>query len=189
MKINHIVAAAVIAVGAAGFSASASASEVHIAGSIFWEDGTPTTVFSAADEISNFSFDTNSVLPHTTPGAFETVTNFQYSLNNVAVAVPVNGVTFYDVGSKGLFDINFSAGGNVSLYGANIGNIDSTWVITNPGFYNASAAYNDGAATSIGGVVLTVSAVPLPAALPLFGAALLGLGGLGMRKKSSSKVA
>lgn len=36
---------------------------------------------------------------------------------------------------------------------------------------------------------VSVSAVPLPAALPLFGAALMGLGGLGIRRKKAGKVA
>jgi hypothetical protein len=183
MKIHPIIAAAVIAVGAAGFSVSASASPVELAGSIAWGSGAAVTPFSAPLEISNFTFDTDSVLPNTSPSAFTTVTDFQYSLNNVAVAIPVTGVTFWNLGSQGLFDIDFSDGYRVSLYGANVGNIDSTWVISNPGFYGATAAINGGAATGAGGVVLTVSAVPLPAALPLFGAALLGLGGLGMRRK------
>jgi hypothetical protein len=35
----------------------------------------------------------------------------------------------------------------------------------------------------------TVSAVPLPAALPMFGAALMGLGGLGLKKKRAKTIA
>ncbi|HXP97471.1 MAG TPA: LPXTG cell wall anchor domain-containing protein [Telmatospirillum sp.] len=37
------------------------------------------------------------------------------------------------------------------------------------------------------GFIATVSPVPLPAALPLFGVALMGLGGLGLRKRKAAQ--
>ncbi|HXP97666.1 MAG TPA: VPLPA-CTERM sorting domain-containing protein [Telmatospirillum sp.] len=177
---------AAVGVCALGFAEEAAAAEAYVAGSIFWGASAATTAFSQANEISNFSFDVNQGLPNTTPSATALgVTNFQYSLNNVSVGVPLQDITFWNTSHAGMFNLDF-LGTTVSIYGANLGNIDTTWQIGPAGFYEVTAAINDGIATATGGSVVSISAVPLPAALPMFGAALIGLGGLARRRKAAA---
>jgi hypothetical protein len=180
---TKLAAAAVIACGAVAFASGASAAEVYIAGSIYWDPvgsptPAPTTLYSAPNEIANFSFDVNQALPNTSPSATGVdVINFQYSLNNVAVVTPLSAIVFWNPANNGMFDIDFNDGQRVSIYGANIGNIDSTWLIGPPGAYPVTAAIDGGLpATGEGAAVIAVSAVPLPAGLPLFGAGLAALG-------------
>ena len=173
---NSLCAGALLA---AGVSHQAMAATVDISGTLFWGVGTPLTAYSAPGAESAFAFDL------TTPtgvaaGDPVSVTNYSYALNNVAVLGPTPTVSFYPTSEKGLFNINYGDF-RVSLYGADIG---STGVIGPSGFYIASAAMNDGEVpTGNGGVSVSVSAVPLPASLPMFSAALLGLVGVGMKAR------
>jgi len=100
--------------------------------------------------------------------------------------VPIASVTFFDLGHNGMFDLDFVGGTIVSIYGADVGNIGSGNTITTPGAYSVTAAMNDGPASAAGGDVISISPVPLPGALTLFGAGLVGLGmiawGKGHRK-------
>ncbi len=185
-----IATAAAVAFGALGLAGSASAAEVFIAGSVYWNplgspNPAPISAYSSPNEISNFSFDVNQPLPNTTPGATAVnVTNFSYTLNNAPVTTPLSAVVFWNSSFGGMFDIDFNDGNAVSISGANIGNIDGSWLIGPPGNYQVTAALNDTTPpTGSGNVVVSVvSPVPLPAALPLFGAALAGLGAFGWRK-------
>jgi hypothetical protein len=185
MSTRQILTAAAFAVGAFGVADRASASDVEIAGSIFWDPNAPTTAFSQKGEISNFTFDVDSVLPSGNPSTTTSFSDFEYTLNNVNVTSSLASVTFYDVGQQGMFDLNFGgifAGDVVSIYGPNIGNIGTTNQITSGGNYLVTAALEGGAAHATGDVVVAVSAVPIPPALLLFGTAVGGLGLFGWKK-------
>jgi hypothetical protein len=194
MRVSHMLtAAAAIAVGGFGFATQASAMDADIAGSIFWDSTTPTTLFSAANGISNFTFDVNTVLPAGSPSTTVAFTDFEYSLNNVIVTPTLTSITFYESGPdvNGMFDLNFgapSSGEVVSVYGANIGNIGAGNVITAGGVYPVTAALVDAVHNSgSGDVVVSIDPVPLPAALPMFAMAIGGLAFFGM--KMSRRVA
>ena len=113
---NSLCAGALLA---AGVSHQAMAATVDISGTLFWGVGTPLTAYSAPGAESAFAFDL------TTPtgvaaGDPVSVTNYSYSLNNVAVLGPTPTVSFYPTSEKGLFNINYGDF-RVSLYGADIG--------------------------------------------------------------------
>jgi hypothetical protein len=176
-----LTAGAVATVALAGIAQSASAAEVYISGDIFWAPGTTTTAFSKASEQSSFGFDVDSVLGSgSSPTA--TVTNFTYDLNNIPVtAASLTSIKFVSTG----FDLDFSNGTVIAISGANIGNIGSGNDITESGFDLVSAAVNPPhGTTGQGSVVVSVSAVPLPAAMPMFVAGLAGLGFIAWRRKT-----
>lgn len=182
MNTRQLIVATALSIGAVGIAGQASASEVEIAGSIFWGASSPTTLFSKAGEISNFFFDVDSALPAGSPSTTTSFSGFEYSLNNVNVTPTLASVTFYDLAQQGMFDLNFGGaftGDTVSIYGANIGNVGTTNTITTGGNYLVTAALQGGTFTATGDTVVAVSAVPLPAALPLFGAVVGGLGFFG----------
>ncbi len=155
-------------------SHQAMAATDYLSGVIFWQAGAPTTAFSGAGKEAAFSFDISS--PTNNPA---TVTNFSYSLNNVPVIAPITNVQFYSTADEGLFDLHF---GDITVhaFGADIG---STGVIGPGGFFPATFAVNSPNVTGVGGVSVSVSAVPLPASLPMFSAALLGLVGVGVKAR------
>ena len=186
-----LMAAGVVAMTALGFAVSASAASIaYVSGTIYWGAGSPVSAVSSPNEVAHFGFNVSDQLPISDHSAVaQNLTDFTYYLDNISVTSPaVQQVIFYDLSLKGLFDIDFAGGPVVSLYGPDIGNFGSTWLIGSPGMYMGNVALNNGSSTGVGAVTLAVSAVPLPAALPLFGAALAGLGVFGWKFKRDSVV-
>jgi len=185
--IKSLAAFAASAVTIAGLAHGAAAAEAYIAGDIFWGAGTPTTAYSEAGDISAFSFDVNASLPAGNPST-ATVTNFTYTLNNSTVGIaPIDDVTFYSAANNGMFDLNFVGGTVVSIYGADIGNIGLGQNVINvsTGYGITAGMQQTFPGTAAGAVVVSVSAVPLPAALPMFGAGLAALGFVAWRRKAA----
>ncbi len=174
MKIRHLMAVAAVAFCAASISSAASAAPMTFTGTLNWNGGPDTTRYSLDGSVSTFSFTVDNVLPQTPDSADAAISNFSYTLDGKAVNVATPTVTFYD--ANGGFDFNFGDG-PVSIYGPNIGNVDSTWLI-GPGNFTITAGLYDGPPTADG--TLQISGVPLPAALPMFATALVGLVGAGM---------
>ena len=192
MSARQMFSAAAFAVGAFGVADRVSASEVEIAGSIFWDSGAPSTVFSKKGEISNFTFDVNSVLPAGDPSTTTSFSNFEYTLNNVNVAPVLASVTFNDTAHGGMFDLNFGgayAGDYIAISGANIGNVGTTNNISTGGNFLVTAAMEGALEHATGDVVVAVSPVPIPPALLLFASAVGGLGFLGRKKRHQASAA
>jgi hypothetical protein len=114
------------------------------------------------------------------------VTSFTYSLNGAAVTTASETVAFFAGSAQGMFDINLSnaAGTNViSIYGANVGNVGTSWIIGPYGTYPVTAATSQLSPTGAGTV--TLSAVPLPGTLTLFGGAIVGMAGFAARRRAA----
>lgn len=183
MKLRHLMAVVAVALCATTISGSASAAPMTFTGTLNW-NGTPdTTQYSADGSTSTFSFTVDNVLPQTPDSADAVISDFSYTLDGQAVNVATPTVTFYD--ANGGFDFNF-ADGPVSIYGPNIGNVDGSWII-GPGNFTITAGLYDGPPTADG--TLQISGVPLPAALPMFATALVGLVGAGMTGTRGRRVA
>ena len=174
MRTCHLMAVAAVAFCAATISHPASAAPMTFTGTLNWDGGPDTTPYSNDGSVSTFSFVVDNTLPQTPDSADATISEFSYTLDGKAVKVATPTVTFYDAG--GGFDFNFGDG-PVSIYGPNVGNVDNTWII-GPGNFTITAGLYDGPPTADG--TLQISGVPLPAALPMFATALVGLVGAGM---------
>jgi hypothetical protein len=96
----------------------AAAGTVFFSGSGTWGDSAPSTPYSAPDESWSFSFDLPN--PIASNPTFQ-ATDFVYDLNGSPVSTPLSSVKFFPVANAGLFDLNFSDGGVVSFYGADVG--------------------------------------------------------------------
>ena len=171
---SRIIAVALASAVVLGAASVANATAL-IQGVVFFGASTPTTDFSAPNSQVSFSFEVPDPLD---ANPTTDITDFSYDLNGVAVTDPVEGVEFYPSSEQGMFDI-FFAGDTVSIYGADIG---SSGVIGPAGFYDVTAAMNEGTATGLGGV--TVGAVPEPATWAVM---LLGFGGLGCTMRANRR--
>lgn len=183
MKIRHLMAVAAVALCATAISGAASAAPVTFTGTLNWNGGPDTTRYSLDGAVSTFSFTVDNVLPQTPDSADAVISDFSYTLDGKAVNVATPTVTFFD--ANGGFDFNF-ADGPVSIYGANVGNVDNSWLI-GPGNFIITAGLYDGPSTADGS--LQISGVPLPAALPLFATALVGLVGAGAARSRRREMA
>lgn len=94
-------------------------------------------------------------------------------------------LTFVSQGNISGSDLNFAdMGGNV-LY-VHVGGFSMAWLFDGSGPFPFSLE-GVGKGLSNYRIYSTITAVPLPAALPLFGAALLGLGYIGRRRQNLKK--
>lgn len=177
MKLTHLLAVAALALCAPVLADSAAAAPMTFTGTLNWDGGPDTTAYSADGKTTTFSFVVDNMLPNTPGSADATISDFSYTLDNKTVKVATPTVTFYNGG--GGFDFNF-ADGPVSIYGPNVGNIDSSWVIL-PGNFTITAGLYDGPSTADG--TLQISGVPLPGALPMFATALIGVAGAGLARR------
>jgi hypothetical protein len=191
---RHLAAVAVTALTVFGLTRGAEAAEAYISGTIFWGATSPTTAYSIAGEESGFSFDVNAAIPATnqaTGGATTyDITNFEYTLNNKTTGIaPITSITFWPSIYGGGFDMNFGPTNNnitVSISSADIGNIGSGInTINMSNFYALTASINDGVTAGNGGISVSVSSVPLPAALPMFSAGLAAIGFAAWRRKAA----
>ncbi len=189
MKKILIATAALLAAGLAGVAAPASATPIDVTGILTWGPDTPVTAYTAPYQTSNFSFLVNSALPNTTPSASTTLSYFTYSLNGAASTALAANADFFNTSAQGMFDLNISGpagAGVVSIYGSNVGNIDTSWMIGPAGTYQVVAAVSQLSPTGQGTV--TLSAVPLPGGLLLFASALFGAGALATGRRAKSAV-
>ncbi len=177
MKIRQLMAVAVVALCASAMSSAASAAPMTFTGRLNWDGGPDTTRYSNDGSVSTFSFTVDNALPNTPGAADAAISDFSYTLDGKMVKVATPTVTFYD-DTYGGFDFNFGDG-PVSIYGPNIGNVDTSWII-GPGNFAITAGLYDGPPTADG--TLQISGVPLPATLPMFATALMGLVGAGVAK-------
>jgi hypothetical protein len=180
-SVKSLAACAVATVAFAGLAGAANAAEIAVSGDIFWTSGA-TTAYSKVGDISAFSFDVDSALPSGSP-SIATVTDFSYTLNNGTTGVAsLSNVTFY---SSGKFALDFSNGTIVTVSGANFADVGgSSNTITGSGYYPVTASITTPSAAGVGSAVVSVSAVPLPAAMPMFVAGLAGLGFIAWRRKT-----
>lgn len=166
------------------FAGDVQAATVNISGSGLFGSATPSTTETAPGQTFSFSFATTNPTPDNPDTDIST---FSYTLAATSIApIMLSSITFFDDTDKGLFDLNFSDGNILSFYGADIG---STGFLMS-GFYQAQVALDQGPVSTGAGSVavsINVSAVPLPASAPLFGAAVLAFGLLGYAAKRTSR--
>jgi hypothetical protein len=169
-----LVGAALAAV--IGVAGDAAAGTVFFSGSGTWGDSAPSTPYSAPDESWSFSFDLPN--PIASNPTFQ-ATDFVYDLNGSPVSTPLSSVKFFPVANAGLFDLNFSDGGVVSFYGADVGS--SLTLI--PGTYPATSGLND-LFPAVGSGTVTLTAVPEPSiwAMMTLGFACLGFAAFRVRR-------
>ena len=161
---------------------AALAGEVTISGSGTWDDTAPTTTYSAPDTSWSFSFMVPNPLD---ANPTSMVSDSVYLLGGSPVGAPLASVTFFDSGLGGLFDMNFSDGAVVSLYGAQV--FDDNTLALFPGTYAATIGYADGA--SAGSGTVTLAGVPEPSTLVGLSIGLLCVAGAGLRHRRRVAVA
>lgn len=192
MKVSHIFT--LLAGAAVLLPLPATAAAILFQGVGLFNGMAPTTAISAPNESFMFSFDLPS--PYTKSGTFQggpttsQATNFSYLLNGTSINATLPLVAFYSSAAEGGIDLGIHTGAAnsplqyLSIFASNGADLGSSGTITSPSF----SIYSVSVGTSLtgeGSVALTtsnmaVSAVPLPPALPMFGAALLGLASFGV---------
>ena len=147
----------IAAIGSFAFFGVASSAEadVNITGAGLWGDNTPDTPFSAPGGLWVFSFNLeNNPIPSNPTNQ---ITNFSYELNGTEVSntlfSPFVTAEFFTADEAGMFDLSFSNGDVVSLYGADIGS-SLTFA---PGAYLVAAGMQMLPATGLGTVIVRVS--------------------------------
>lgn len=146
--------------------------------------GSPGAAFAATQTVSfDITFDTSQTYTNATSG----ITNFTHSFADDS------GVGFsYDPINKYLTVGGLSDGVGDVLFGTNdfylhITNFTTTQDFQQIGFTKANGDYYytpaASAVTVTIGPVSTVSTVPLPGSLPMFGAALLGVASVGFARR------
>jgi PEP-CTERM motif len=154
-------------------------------------DNTPDTPFSAPGGLWTFSFNLENNPIHSNPT--NEITNFSYELNGVEVSntvfSPFVTAEFFTADKAGMFDLSFSNGDVVSLYGADIG---STLTFA-PRVDVVAAGMQMLPATGLGTVIVRVStgsvgvtgfgggAVPEPSTRVMMALGFAGLAFLGYR--------
>ena len=149
-----IVCAAVGAFAFFGVGSRAEA-DVNITAAGSWGDNTPDTPFSQPGALFAFTFDLeNNPIPSNPTNQ---ITNFSYELNGTEVSntlfSPFVTAEFFTADEAGMFDLSFSNGDVVSLYGADIGS-SLTFA---PGAYLVAAGMQMLPATGLGTVIVRVS--------------------------------
>ena len=153
-----------------GAASVANAGTALIQGELFFGTGTPTTAYSGPNDQVQFSFDVPSSFSGSTTSD---ITNFMYTVDSKAVAGTPTDIEFYPVSDGGMFDIDFSRGTTINLFGADVG---SSGNVGPTGGYSVAAGVNGATTTGVGFVDLTVSAVPETStwALMIAGVAMIG---------------
>ncbi len=136
-------------------------------------DGKWTNLDFTTTNLLNSQFSTQSAFGNQSPASVETVLEGSDWFGQ--------DLTLVDDGNIGGKEINFAdLGGNV-IY-IHVGGFSLAWLYESGGPHPFSLE-GVGKGLSNYRIYTTVTAVPLPAALPLFGAALFGLACLGRRRK------
>jgi hypothetical protein len=155
MKIS--ILGVIAAVGAFLFLGvgSPAKADVNITGAGLWGDNTPDTPFSEPGGLWVFSFNLENNPISSNPT--NDITNFSYELNGTEVSntlfSPFVTAEFFTADKAGMFDLSFSNGDVVSLYGADIGS-SLTFA---PGAYLVAAGMQMLPATGLGTVIVRVS--------------------------------
>jgi hypothetical protein len=212
MNFRHLIAASAVALLVSTAANQASATDITSLSQPNFNlenGGNWTENYSFGQPSSNFSVVSGSVdlIGGTSPwtvygnnlyldmcgstnqcGSIQTTNSF--AAGTYTVTLGLGGIIYpsnngYGAVNTGV-DVNF--GGHDAQYLTNYltqETVSETVTLANAGFLTISDLNLSGNA-DIGATLLSVnvSAVPLPAALPLFGAALAGLGGLGLRRKA-----
>ena len=161
--------------------ASAAHADDIVTGSGTWGDGTPATPESAAGATWSFSFTVSDPATDATPSGdgflTQQISDFVYLLNGTPISATLLDAVFYPSSDLGLFDLDFSDGNTVNLYGdqvyAGTPPPDMTFL---PGNYSATVGMNGDDTTGNGTVSITpTTAMPEPATLPLLCLGLLAL--------------
>jgi hypothetical protein len=111
------------------------------------------------------------------------------SVTNTVTLFDANGISLGTVSANGGSQLFIDGSSTPALSTSDLANVSSAGPIID---ISSSVAFKTAVLSTDYGTggfeVGGVSAVPLPAAFPLFGAALMGLGGLGLRKKARKTV-
>ena len=163
---------------------SASGTEVIISGSGTWDASTPTTPESAPGNSFSFSFDMPNPFSGTSNGqglVTSQGTNLIYDLNGNPVSVGLSYEVFYPSSYGGLFTIGFTDGNYLGVFGPDIGSTGTLTIGTFSAGYSVNSQDEFTPQASGPG---SVSGVPEPSSLTLFGAALFGMGWIAQKKHS-----
>jgi len=181
MKIrNRIAAVALASTALLCLSGIANAAEILIQGDAFFGAGTPTTAESGASKQILFSFEVPDPLD---ANPELNITGATYELSGSPVAATLDSVTFFKTSQDGMFDMDFSDGTIISIYGADIG---SSGNVGPAGFYITTAGVNDQfPGTANGSVTVDFLAVPEPSSWALMFA---GFGGIGLMMRRARKL-
>lgn len=173
----------------ASFVAPASAASL-IKGTILFNDtGVSATPYSFNGANANFQFEVAEPFAAGNPATPLSVTNFKYFIGGNPVAFTnIGSVNFYQVGNGGMFDLTFTDGNVINIYGTDIGSAGSV----TPGFYFPPSVSSVGVNFTVGEGQGTVSAtkvgaIPEPATWAMM---LAGFGAIGfaMRRRQNVRV-
>lgn len=184
MQFKSLAVLAAAALTAVGLSRGAHAATVDISGIILWQNasGFEEGSFNFAEGISA-KIGTVYSPTAAAPDAY-TLLN---PLTQASTTYSINSVEFTSANSFAL-TLSDSQILTVSSTSGNIGILSGNILTLGPSAgYSATAAIttpSTGTAT-FGSLVVAVSTVPLPAALPLLGAGLAALGVVGWRRRST----
>lgn len=169
------------------FSAAVSRADT-VTGSGTWASTAPTTTESAPGATWSFSFMLSDPATDAFPdgGGYLTsqFSDFTYSLGGVAISPTLTNILFFPTSENGMFDLTFSNGDVVSIYGAQVyAGSPPPGITFIGGVYAVNIAMMDAVIPTGSGTVTiaTAATTPEPATLALlaFGAIALAL----LRKK------
>lgn len=155
--------------------ASTPAHAALIEGTGFWFADSAPSPISGPGLSFQFSFEVDEPIVE----GSSTFYDAWYTLQGEVVTPTITDITFFDSGAGGLFDISFSDGSGLSLFG------EDFTANPAPGFYLFDAFTFDG--TAVGGVTLSYGAIPEASTWAMM---ILGLGfaGAAMRRRSQTTV-
>lgn len=171
------------------FVSPASAASLIKGTILFNNSGVATTPYSANGANANFQFEVAEPFAAGDPATALSISNFQYFLGANPVAFTnIAAVNFYQLASGGMFDLAFTDGNVINIYGIDIG---STGSVT-PGFYFPPQVSSIGVNFSLNSGQGTVSATkvaPVPEA-STWAMMLAGFGAIGfaMRRRQNVRV-
>ena len=154
----------------------AHAGTLMVSGSGTWGPDAPTSTYTAPGDTWSFSFDVPNPLD---ANPTSMATNFQYVLNGSPVSTTLSSVEFFASPDGGLFDVNFTDGNSLNLYGAQVFSTSDLSLI--PGVYSANIDINSFVGPPAGIGSGTVTIVPEPSSIVSAGLGLLAVAGLAFR--------